>query len=143
MNGYTHTAHAMPNMRCVLSLSYQLARMNAYISLCIGVRNYQVIDKSEVTTSTGSTKKVSESQLVEIGPRFVLIPIRIFNGSLGGATLYQNPAFVSPNEERSLLKRGKGDRYVSRTTHNMMREKFVEENRVPRDVLSNKSVFSD
>lgn len=143
MTDYTHIVHTMPNTRCFLSLSYQLACMNAYISLYIGVRNYQVIDKSEVTTSTGSTKKVSESQLVEIGPRFVLIPIRIFNGSLGGATLYQNPAFVSPNEERSLLKRGKGDRYVSRTTHNMMREKFVEENRVPRDVLSNKSVFSD
>jgi len=141
VNDFTHTVHAMANTRCVLSLSYLLACMHAH--LCVGVRNYQIIDKSEVTTSTGSTKKVSESQLVEIGPRFVLIPIRIFNGSLGGATLYQNPAFVSPNEERSLLKRGKGDRYVSRTKHNMMREKFVEENRVPRDVLSNKSVFSD
>lgn len=46
--------------------------------------------------------------MVEIGPRMVLVPIRIFNGSLGGATLYQNPAFVSPNEERSLLNKKKG-----------------------------------
>jgi ribosome biogenesis protein BRX1 len=38
----------------------------------------------------------------------VLIPIRIFSGSLGGATLYQNPQFVSPNEVRSREKRKEG-----------------------------------
>lgn len=52
--------------------------------------------------------------LVEIGPRFVLIPIRIFSGSLGGATLYQNPAFVTPNQERSNMKREKGYAVVYR-----------------------------
>ena len=31
------------------------------------------------------------------GPRFVLNPIRMFEGSFGGATLYQNPHYVSPN----------------------------------------------
>lgn len=29
--------------------------------------------------------------LVEIGPRFVLTPIRIFEGAFGGATVYSNP----------------------------------------------------
>jgi len=66
----------------------------------IWMRNYQVLDKSE-----RNNKDVS---LVEIGPRMVLIPIRIFSGSLGGATLYQNSAFVSPNEERSAFKKKKG-----------------------------------
>lgn len=51
--------------------------------------------------------------LVEIGPRMVLIPIRIFSGSLGGATLYQNPAFVTPNEERSSMKKNKGYVYIA------------------------------
>lgn len=50
----------------------------------------------------------SDTHLVEIGPRMVLIPIRIFSGSLGGATLYQNPSFVSPNEERAANKKFKG-----------------------------------
>ncbi|CAE7656847.1 BRIX1 [Symbiodinium sp. KB8] len=36
--------------------------------------------------------------LVEIGPRFVLNPIRIFKNSFGGPTLYQNPFYQSPNE---------------------------------------------
>ncbi len=76
-------------------------KLSYFISVNSGIRNYQVIEKTELTTD-------KESHLVEIGPRMVLIPIRIFNGSLGGATLYQNPAFVSPNEERSLLHKKKG-----------------------------------
>jgi len=72
------------------------------------VRNYQIIDKSDTNAISGNAKKTNESQLVEVGPRFVLIPIRIFNGSLCGATLYQNPAFVSPNDERSAYKKKKG-----------------------------------
>lgn len=34
---------------------------------------------------------------VEIGPRMCLNPIKIFEGSFGGPTLYDNPAYVSPN----------------------------------------------
>lgn len=30
------------------------------------------------------------------GPRFVLNPIKIFDGSFGGATLWENPHYVSP-----------------------------------------------
>jgi hypothetical protein len=52
--------------------------------------------------------KDKDMQLVEIGPRFVLIPIRIFLGSMGGPTLYQNQAFVTPNAERALAKKSKG-----------------------------------
>lgn len=32
-----------------------------------------------------------EMSLVEIGPRFVLTPIRIFEGAFGGATVFANP----------------------------------------------------
>jgi ribosome biogenesis protein BRX1 len=67
----------------------------------IGVRNYQIVQKTE-------NGKDKEMQLVEIGPRFALIPIRIFLGSMGGPTLYQNSAFISPNTERSMSKKGKG-----------------------------------
>lgn len=30
-------------------------------------------------------------KLVEIGPRFVLTPIRIFEGAFSGTTVYSNP----------------------------------------------------
>ena len=32
-----------------------------------------------------------QMSLVEIGPRFVLTPIRIFEGAFGGTTVYSNP----------------------------------------------------
>lgn len=38
-----------------------------------------------------------DASLVEIGPRFVLNLIKIFQGSFGGPTLYENPGFQSPN----------------------------------------------
>lgn len=34
---------------------------------------------------------------MEIGPRFVLNLIKMFQGSFGGPTLYENPHFQSPN----------------------------------------------
>lgn len=41
-------------------------------------------------------RSLSES-LEEIGPRFVLLPIRIFAGSFGGKTLWENSDYISPN----------------------------------------------
>ena len=52
--------------------------------------------------------------LVEIGPRFVLTPIRIFEGAFGGATVYSNPEFVSPAAIRTAMRREKGDKYKVR-----------------------------
>lgn len=100
----------------------------------IWVRNYQIVDKSEAG-------KEKDTTLVEIGPRFVLIPIRIFLGSLGGPTLYQNLAYVSPNSERSEKKKFKGDRYRDRVDQNLNRKRFLEENPKVPDELSNINVF--
>ena len=38
-----------------------------------------------------------DAAMVEIGPRFVLNLIKIFQGSFGGPTLFENPHFQSPN----------------------------------------------
>jgi ribosome biogenesis protein BRX1 len=46
--------------------------------------------------SSEDLRSLSEA-LVEIGPRFVLLPIRIFAGSFGGKTLWENPDYISPN----------------------------------------------
>merc|ERR1719242_1352 len=63
----------------------------------IWFRNYQIL--------------AEDGSLAEIGPRFVLNPIQIFSGSFGGATLYQNPHYISPNDLRRAVKRSKADRY--------------------------------
>jgi len=36
--------------------------------------------------------------LAEIGPRFVLNPVKIFAGSFGGDTLWDNPHYISPTK---------------------------------------------
>ena len=38
--------------------------------------------------------------------------IKVFAGSFGGATLFENPSFVSPNEVRAAVKRAKGRKYA-------------------------------
>eukprot|EP01104_Vermistella_antarctica_P003119 TRINITY_DN13278_c0_g1_i1.p1 TRINITY_DN13278_c0_g1~~TRINITY_DN13278_c0_g1_i1.p1 ORF type:complete len:301 (+),score=72.39 TRINITY_DN13278_c0_g1_i1:33-935(+) len=74
----------------------------------IWFRNFQIVDVAR-------SKKVDETQLVEIGPRFVMDVIRIFGGSFGGETLYQSPTYVSPNATRALGKRDpKATRYQDR-----------------------------
>ncbi|XP_019153856.1 PREDICTED: ribosome biogenesis protein BRX1 homolog [Ipomoea nil] len=52
--------------------------------------------------------------LVEVGPWFCLNPIKIFGGSFGGSTLYENPFYVSPNQVRSLEKKQKAGRYAKK-----------------------------
>lgn len=64
-------------------------------------------------------------------------------GSLGGPTLYQNMSYVTPNTERSIAKKAKGNRYAERVQHGIERKQFLEENQMPRDELSSKNVFAD
>ncbi|XP_076027886.1 ribosome biogenesis protein BRX1 homolog [Genypterus blacodes] len=56
----------------------------------IWFRNYQIMEE--------------DAALVEIGPRFVLNLIKIFQGSFGGPTLHENPYFQSPNVHRAQLR---------------------------------------
>ncbi|KAK5120003.1 hypothetical protein LTR85_007079 [Meristemomyces frigidus] len=60
--------------------------------------------------------------LVEIGPRFVLTPIVILEGSFGGPVIYENKEFVSPNQIRSDLRRAKAGRYNRRAEGTLERK---------------------
>jgi ribosome biogenesis protein BRX1 len=64
----------------------------------IWFRNFQVAE--EVNEAT---KKI-EKTLVEIGPRFVMDPIRILAGGFSGAVLWDNPEYLTPSAERSLKR---------------------------------------
>ena len=56
----------------------------------------------------------TELSLVEIGPRFVLTPIVILEGSFGGPVIYENKEFVSPNQVRREARISKAGRYRAR-----------------------------
>nr|CAG4647968.1 EOG090X07MB [Moina brachiata] len=66
----------------------------------IWFRNFQVIEE--------------DGQLAEIGPRFVLNPIKVFDGSFGGETIWENPDYVTPNAYRRMLHLQSGLKYRQR-----------------------------
>ncbi|KAK3908463.1 Ribosome biogenesis protein BRX1-like protein [Frankliniella fusca] len=64
----------------------------------IWFRNYQIL--------------AEDGALAEIGPRFVLNPIKIFDGSFGGATLWENPLLCY----RRQMNKSAASKYLSRVT---------------------------
>ena len=79
-------------------------------------RHYQVVDDAvdEKSIRRALAAGLEPTSLVEIGPRFVMDVIRIFQGSFGGETLYTNPHYVSPNKIRHEVSNIRGDRYRDR-----------------------------
>lgn len=87
----------------------------------IWVRCYQISETEGGKPKPGeeepqprSSSSETNLSLVEIGPRFVLTPIVILEGSFGGPVIYENKEFVSPNQIRSDLRRSKAGRYNRR-----------------------------
>ncbi|GLC35669.1 hypothetical protein PLESTB_000004200 [Pleodorina starrii] len=96
----------------------------------VWVRNYQLVvppDKKRVDPDNAS--------LVEVGPRFCLNPIKIFNGSFGGATLYDNPDYTSPNAVRAALKRKAASKYGSKVAQRDRRTEHKAQNPLPRSSM--------
>eukprot|EP00128_Syssomonas_multiformis_P014387 Colp12_sorted_trinity150504_noHs@18505 len=90
-------------------------------------RNYQIVD-TEVDKEMTTT-------LNEVGPRFVLNPIRIFAGSFCGATLWENPFYVSPNEFRRQQRRAASTKYLQRVQDKEAREQKKKVLELPKDEL--------
>jgi len=82
--------------------------------------------------------------LLEIGPRFVLTPIIIFEGSFSGPVIYENKEFVSPNVARSLKRKAEGSKYAGRKVAERDREMRGREGWKSRKVqeLSEANLFA-
>jgi len=63
-------------------------------------RNFQILEES--------------GSLAEIGPRMVLNPIKVFEGSFSGQTLWENSRYVTPNSKRSILRKQASYKYQDR-----------------------------
>jgi ribosome biogenesis protein BRX1 len=103
----------------------------------VWIRNYEIretIEASALSTSATSSAdalpqvksksekgKDTELGLLEIGPRFVLTPIVIQEGSFGGPIIYENKEFVSPNQVRSEMRLKKAGRYNARAEQGIER----------------------
>lgn len=102
----------------------------------VWIRNYQInetepskvkpgedAEKNSVNSKSKTRGKAIETDLnlVEIGPRFVLTPIVILEGSFGGPVIYENKEFVSPNQVRSEIRQKKAGRYNERAEQGIER----------------------
>lgn len=105
----------------------------------IWFRNFQIIEKDPVEGKSTEDKDMS---LIEIGPRFVMTMIRLFEGSFGGATVFENPEFVTPNAVRSAIAAKRADKYLSRVTQQKERDFKLAHERAPEDPLESKKVFT-
>ena len=65
----------------------------------IWFRHYQILPEED-------------GSLAEIGPRFVMNPIKVFNGSFSGETLWENPKYMTPTAKRQVLKKMKAGKYL-------------------------------
>lgn len=55
-----------------------------------------------------------DGALAEVGPRFVLNPVKMFSGSFTGVPLWENPHYRSPAKLRSQYKLAGKNKYVNR-----------------------------
>lgn len=94
----------------------------------IWLRNYQIIEPLE-----GPAAEKKDPQLVEIGPRFVLQPIKILAGSFSGAVLWENKEFQSPNELRRESRKRKMSAYEQRQQAKDKRKKHKADNPLQTD----------
>eukprot|EP00794_Sanderia_malayensis_P008171 gene8171-9047_t len=111
----------------VVCASFQeLARVSWVIHKCLKILEILIVNQNDLS-------------LTEIGPRFVLNPIRIFSGSFGGPTLYQNPHYVSPNEHRRNLRKKASYKYANRQEAQKNLELRLQDRVLPQDEIE--SVF--
>jgi len=103
----------------------------------IWFRNFQIIEKDPLKPNGPP-----QTSLIEIGPRFVLTPIRIFEGAFSGATVYSNPEFVTPTSIRSAARREKGSKYAVRKHAQSERSGRQEGRRLAEDELAVSKVFA-
>lgn len=68
----------------------------------------------KIVDTSADKENSQDISLVEIGPRFVMTIVRIFEGSFGGRVLYNNEKYVSPNTVRSNQRYESGNRYTDR-----------------------------
>ncbi|KAG5897476.1 hypothetical protein JTB14_031102 [Gonioctena quinquepunctata] len=74
----------------------------------IWFRNFQILSE--------------DGALAEVGPRFVLNPVKIFSGSFGGVALWENPLYVSPAKYHLQVRLAAKNKYVNRVEQKMHAE---------------------
>ena len=90
----------------------------------IWFRNYQILNENDDKFT--ERDEIEKMNLIEIGPRFSMLPIKILEGCFSGETIWQNGNYITPAKLRSK----KFSRYVKRRVQKEKRWKTLEENQI-------------
>lgn len=97
--------------------------MKPFVDRIIGVygldgkiwfRIYEIRETEKDANEDLPKGSMTDVTLIEIGPRLVLTPIVIFEGSFGGPVIFENKEYVSSNQLRSEARLRKASKYASR-----------------------------
>lgn len=106
----------------------------------VWIRNYQITEP-EQNQEEGDEE--NEIDLVEIGPRLVLTPILVLEGSFGGPKIYENKQYISPNVARAQTKMLEAKKARKRQDAADIRKHRLAEQTLEADPLANDFLFKD
>ncbi len=110
----------------------------------IWIRNYQINEPKEVQTDPNAEDDEQQQiSLVEIGPRLVLTPIVILEGSFGGPKIFENKQYVSPNVVRAQLKQKAAEQARDRQQDAVDKKVRKSSRVVKKNPLSNDALFKE
>lgn len=92
-------------------------------------RNYQILNENDEKFT--EKDQVENMNLIEIGPRITMVPIKILDGCLSGETVWQNGKYITPAKIRSK----KFSRFVKKRVQKEKRWKTLNENQTPETPL--------
>jgi len=100
----------------------------------VWVRHYQINPGPAPAAADEDNRKKNGDdddnlELIEIGPRFVMTPIVVLEGSFGGPVVFENREFVSPNAVRAAIRQKGAVRAGGRDmakTKRMVKKREVE-----------------
>lgn len=134
---FTHTFGVPPNARKSKPFIDHVMTFSI-VDGKIWVRNYQI---NETEKDKEGEQNEQDLSLIEIGPRFVMTPITILEGSFGGPKIYENKQYVSPNVVRAQLKQLQAEQAKKRAQQASDRKLRMRSKVLKADPLSNESIF--
>lgn len=100
-------------------------------------------DNTETSKLLGDESENSGIKLIEVGPRLVLTPIVILEGSFGGPVIFENKMYVSPNLVRREVRLKKQGRYAQRVDDRTEKRRKIEGLGLNTGARKARGVFDD
>ena len=124
MEGFEHKTLVREMLKGVFCVPSKGVRgMKPFVDRIVGVygldgkvwvRIYEIRESENAEKEVMPKEAKTSISLVEVGPRMVLTPILVLEGSFGGPVIYENKQYISPNQLRSEVRLRKASKYADR-----------------------------